>query len=202
MSRTGTAAAPRRSALPARGDCERVALYCEENVHRLLARAELDGRPAWALVMSNADRALPMLRQLAGQPPDGFVLWDYHVVALVADRRSGARVLDLDTTLGFPAPLRAWLKASFPARTTARLAPRFRLMPAADYLESLVSDRSHMRNADGSWKAPPPPWPAPGSGSGRPNTLLAWVDLEKPGPGLVVDAAELAEHGFASPSPA
>ncbi|MBP7095024.1 MAG: hypothetical protein KBC36_02920 [Spirochaetia bacterium] len=189
---------PRPRALPPLGVCERVAFYCEENVHRLLGRPELAGRPAWALVVSNADRVVPMLRQLAGQPPDGLVLWDYHVVALVADARSGARVLDLDAMLGFPLPLKAWLRSSFAPRTPPRLRPRFRLIPAEDYLAGLVSDRSHMLNADGSWKAPPPSWPAPGADSGRPNTLLDWVDLEKPGPGLVTDLRGLAAFPFSA----
>ena len=184
--------------LPPRGACERVAFYCEENVLRLLGRPELAGRPAWALVVSNRDRSVAMAGQLAGRPPDGLVVWDYHVAALVADPADGALVLDLDTTFGFPLPLKVWLAASFPPELEARLRPRFRLIPAADYLVLLVSDRSHMRNPDGSWKAPPPPWPAPGSGSGRPNTLMDWVDLEKAGPGLVTDAGGLAGYPFPS----
>ncbi|MBN1243382.1 MAG: hypothetical protein JXA15_11835 [Spirochaetales bacterium] len=201
MSRPGEPAVPRRRglrALPPRGACERAAFYCEENVHRLLGRPELEARRSWALLVSNASRSVAMAAQLAGPPPDGLVVWDYHVVALVSDGADEALVLDLDTTLRFPLPLKAWLAASFPLELEPRLRPRFRLFPAADYLAGLVSDRSHMRNGDGSWKAPPPPWPAPGSGAGLPGTLMDWVDLEKPGPGLVLDRAALAVRSFPS----
>ena len=33
---------------------------------------------------------------------------------------------------------------------------RFRLVPSEDFLDEFASDRSHMRDEDGSWMKPPP----------------------------------------------
>nr|XP_033933770.1 protein N-terminal glutamine amidohydrolase [Pseudochaenichthys georgianus] len=36
---------------------------------------------------------------------------------------------------------------------------KFRVVPAHSFLLNFASDRSHMKNSDGSWKMPPPPYP-------------------------------------------
>jgi hypothetical protein len=73
-------------------------------------------------------------------------------------------------------------------------APQFRLIAGLHYLEHFVSDRSHMRDADGNPLQPFPSWPALGVGDGRENTLFAWLDLSKPAPGDIVDLDGLAER--------
>ena len=179
-----------------RADFDYVAYYCEENVWRLLARRELAGLPAWALVISSPGRDFILRRQRAGRPVDGLVRWDYHVLALVDDRTEGLAVLDLDTDLPFPCPAARYVAETFPAGPRqARSVPYIRMIPAEDYLASLVSDRSHMRRPDGSWIAPPPPWPWPGSSlrPRRPNVLEDWTDMGLREPGKVLEVASLAE---------
>jgi hypothetical protein len=117
-----------------------------------------------------------MLRQRAGRGESAFVEWDYHVFAAVAGLEGRVLVLDLDTLLGYPCPLDSYSAGSFPRGAPSILEPRFLILRADRYLAELVSDRSHMRSADGSWLAPPPPWPAPGEGSGRPSVLMEWVE--------------------------
>jgi protein N-terminal glutamine amidohydrolase len=178
---------PSRSAAPPRYQ----AYYCEENVWHLAG--EVSGA-RWALVISNPERAVALWRQRAGRPPDGFVVWDYHV-ALLVQREPGSLggagwwVADLDTLAGSPLPLAAWLRETFrplPAEWE-RLSPRFRLVDAARYRAEFSSERSHMRRADGTWLQPPPPWPAidrPGAPS-----FLRWTVMGETGD----DSLSLAE---------
>ncbi len=166
--------------------------YCEENVWRLLSRPDLSRASAWAVIVSSAARHVVVMRQKAGRPLDGLIHWDYHVFALTLDAIRGLVALDMDSDVGFPAPFERYVAGSYPATVQAALEPRFRVMRAADYVAGLVSDRSHMRRADGSWLAPPPPWAYPGRGTGKPNVLMEWIDMSRRTPGTVYDAAGLA----------
>ena len=94
--------------------------FCEENVWHLCTddRVILDHEPIpvenrRVVFISNARRRVAMWKQRAGGSQS--VLWDYHVVLL-----AGGNVWDLDTTLGFPIPLDAWVRGSFHPRD-----PRF-----------------------------------------------------------------------------
>jgi protein N-terminal glutamine amidohydrolase len=156
--------------------------YCEENVWRLLAREELDGRRAWAVIVSSQSSHFVVLHQKAGRSWDGLVCWDYHVFAVVDDPDGPRLALDLDSDLPFPCPLARYLDESFPSTLPA---PCFRLVDAAWYVGSLASDRSHMRRPDGGYSAPPPSWPAPGGGMA--NNLLSWTDVTASAPGTVRD---------------
>lgn len=173
--------------LPPAASFDYAAFYCEENVLRLLASPALAGSRAWALLVSNRARKVAMSAQRAGRRPAGFVAWDYHVLALVED--SGFFALDLDSLLGFPVEIAAYLEGSFPAAADPAERPLFRLVPAETYRSEFSSDRSHMRAPDGSWLVPPPPWEAPGGG--RPANLLDWIDMGKPSPGRILDPAGL-----------
>jgi hypothetical protein len=75
---------------------------------------------------------------------------------LLADNQ----IHDLDTILLFPCPLSIYLQMSFPDGIPSDLGPQFRLIPAADYVETFASDRSHMLDEDGNYIHPPPTWPA------------------------------------------
>jgi hypothetical protein len=180
-----------------RGSFDYQAYYCEENVWRLLAREPIAGLPAWALVVSSPARDFALRRQRAGRPVDGFVRWDYHVLALVDDRTEGLFVLDLDTDLSFPCPASIYIEETFASapRRDPRSTPLVRMILAAEYLSHLVSDRSHMRRPDGSWIAPPPPWPWPGSDRQPPaaNVLERWTDMSRREPGRVLEIPEFAE---------
>lgn len=145
------------------------ACYCEENVLQLAralgCTAPPDGLalpPAYAVVVSNGSRACPVWHQRAG-PPEGPVVWDYHVVLLA---RAGAPgegwlVWDLDTTLPFPSPFDAYADAAFrPGEPLIdRYRQRFRVVPAHDYARVFASDRRHMRREGGGWSSPPPAYP-------------------------------------------
>jgi protein N-terminal glutamine amidohydrolase len=174
------------------------ALYCEENVWRLLSGASLEGAAAWAVIVSNAARSVLLLRQAAGRPVDGLVLWDYHVFAVLSDPIQGRLALDMDSDLPLPCPLASYLRETFPADVHRSAMPRFRVMEGGDYLADFVSDRSHMRRPDGSWLAPPPPWPAPGQGSGRPSVLMDWADMGRPSPGVLYDSFGMAAFAAGS----
>jgi hypothetical protein len=133
-----------------------------------------------------------MRRQRPGRDEDSFVLWDYHVAALVIGAEAAALVFDLDTRLSFPCPATDWLSLSFPADSGRFYPPLFRLVPAREYVANLASDRSHMRAPDGAWLAPPPPWEP--YGAGRPNNLHDWIDMDREGPGIVLDRGALARR--------
>ncbi len=154
-----------------------------------------DTRKAWGLFISNPGRSVAMGCQKTD--PDGIIVWDYHVVALVeSDARDGRdRILvcDSDSVLPFPCPLAMYLRRSFPVRIPSRLSPEFRLVEAQAYLASLVSDRSHMLDAAGNWLAPPPRWPAPGEGSGKSPNLMEFIDMRKPCPGRVLGLEEMTD---------
>lgn len=181
-----------------RADLEYQAYYCEENVWRLLARPELEQTASWAVIVSNALRDVVMLRQLSGRPLDGLVHWDYHVFAVIAEPVVGRLALDLDSELPFPCPLSRFLEDSFPAGVQRAYEPRFRVIRGDEYVAELVSDRSHMRAADGSWLAPPPPWPAPGAGSGRASDFMRWTDALARSPGALYDRARMAAFAAGS----
>lgn len=126
--------------------CKYTPFYCEENVWHLCE----DGAGT-VVVISSPSRATPLWKQRAAGDTEEPVFWDYHVI-LVRD----GRVFDLDTTLPFPCPLEEYVDETF--RLPA--AVRFRCFDAEDYRRGFGSDRSHMRDEHGHWRAPPPPWPA------------------------------------------
>ena len=139
--------------------------YCEENILRLCPSL---GSDALAVLVTNASRRIEMLRQRAGGPGAGAVLWDYHAFAMA--RRDRWLVWDFDTTLGFPVSASEYLRRSFASRPAE--APAFRVMPAAGYVREFRSDRSHMRRPDGTWAAPPPSWPPSAARGGLPLPIL------------------------------
>lgn len=163
--------------------------YCEENVWRLLAHPALDGHRAWAVIVSSEAGHFFALRQSAGRSADGLVCWDYHVFAVVEERDGRRWVLDFDSQLPFPCLLTDYLVETFGPLGAQPAPPLFRLMSATEYLANLASDRSHMRNPDGTYLAPPPPWPAP---SGNGNTLRSWLDVTVSSPGLLLDLESLS----------
>lgn len=129
--------------------------------------------------------------------PGRWAGWDYHVVGIVEQSDGRCWVWDLDTRLPFPCELELYLSASFPPPgvVDALYEPRIRLMSARDYVNSLVTDRSHMRDEGGGWLAPPPKWEPPGiarvvSGDATPN-LMAWADMSVSSPGRVLRVADI-----------
>lgn len=152
--------------------------YCEENIWQLCAQRSFDAERAWAVFISNPARTCALWSQRAARRPGEPVLWDYHVV-LLDTSEAEPRIWDLDTLIGTPAPFADWWQATFPFedRLPEQFQPRFRLIPADVYLAEFSSDRSHMRDEQGAWRAPPPEW-APIFDADRGMNLDRFIDLE------------------------
>ncbi len=150
--------------------------YCEENAWHA-ARAALESGepgPVEVVFVSSPGGACAVWQQRASEDPAAPILWDYHVIVRVA-----GEIRDPDCRLGERLPADAWLRASFPAggRVPARYRPWFRVVPARVFLEQFASDRRHMRDADGGYRAAPPPWPPIVAPSGVRHTLPAFLDF-------------------------
>jgi protein N-terminal glutamine amidohydrolase len=155
--------------------------FCEENVWHLAGDADLADKRRLVAFVSNPARACAVWSQRAARAPDEPVVWDYHVVLFVQD---GAwRAYDLDSRVPLGAPLSRWVDASFPRAVDAppELAPRFRVVDGDAYRRDFASDRSHMKDERGRWRAPPPPWPPIGDG----HRLDDFVDVVGAGPGEI-----------------
>lgn len=166
--------------------------YCEENIWLLAQRDELFAgvrREVVFIVGHRPGARVACWYQRAARPFEA-VAWDYHVV--LADLPGGAEtpeIWDLDTRLPCPCPASLWVQATFqdPARVPEQFHPLFSVAPAELYLRELATDRSHMRDPDGSYHRPPPPWDPPGAPR---MTLPAWVSPIG-GPGVVLDRVGL-----------
>jgi hypothetical protein len=165
----------------------RTPFFCEENVWLLCRDAPWVSR-LWAVVVTSPSGAVAMWSQRAAAADP--IVWDYHVVAVVEADDGGVFVVDSDCRDGPVLPLSAWLEASFRAGVRDDLLPRFRVMPAAVYVEALASDRSHMRDDAGAPIQPFPMWPPPHPD--RPPTLARLVDIDDDIAGVVVDVDGLA----------
>ncbi|MEO7330116.1 MAG: hypothetical protein ABI193_16195 [Minicystis sp.] len=162
--------------------------YCEENIWHLCQDAALAARPRLVTFVSNPSGGFVIWHQKASPRASTPIRWDYHVILLVAEPWE---IWDLDTTLGSPLPAGEYLRHSFPQAVPARVAPWFRLVPAAEFVASFASDRGHMRRADGRYHRPPPPWPAilP---EGRASNLEAFIDVTEDFLGTVVALGALS----------
>ncbi|XP_029942504.1 protein N-terminal glutamine amidohydrolase [Salarias fasciatus] len=147
-----------------REDCVYTSCYCEENVWKLceFIRSEktqsLDQLSA--VFISNDNRTVPLWKQKSGRTGQP-VIWDYHVVLLQTGSGSESLIYDLDSELPFPCSLDRYIHQAL--RSDRAIRPEYhrklRVVPADVFLSTFASDRSHMRNGDGSWKMPPPPYP-------------------------------------------
>ncbi|XP_069544096.1 protein N-terminal glutamine amidohydrolase [Brachyistius frenatus] len=149
---------------PSRENCNYTSCYCEENVWKLceFVRTERTAPLEQLLVVfiSNENRKVPLWKQKSGRG-DQPVIWDYHVVLLQAGLQSDSLVYDLDSELSFPCSLTLYGALGF--RSDRNIRPEYhrklRVVPADSFLLNFASDRSHMKNSDGSWRMPPPPYP-------------------------------------------
>jgi hypothetical protein len=165
--------------------------YCEENIWHLSQVPTLSNSDKKVVFISNEKRSCPLWKQRAGSGEDNFVVWDYHVILL--HKEGSWHVWDLDTTLGLPMDFLAYVDATFrmSTRDLDEYAPQFRVIDAKAYASLLSSDRSHMRNANGTWKATPPVWPLI-KGAGDSN-LMQLIDMARPATGTVMSFAEFVK---------
>lgn len=156
--------------------------YCEENIWHLAADPRVGEGPRHVLLISNGGQRVALWGQRSGaEESGGLVVWDYHVI-LTCGTGPDAVVWDLDTTLGAPVPLGAYLAESFRGAPEPFL-PMFRVVPADVFRDRFASDRRHMRDDDGAFIRPAPSWAPIGSG----HTLEMWLDFECNEPGKVLD---------------
>lgn len=155
--------------------------FCEENVWHLAGDVDVADKRRLVVFVSNPARTCAVWAQRAAPARDAPVVWDYHVVLFVDD--GGWRAWDLDSHVPLGAPLATWVDASFPPGIDVQdaLAPLFRVVDADVFRREFASDRSHMKDARGRWRKPPPPWPPIGAG----HRLDDFVDVERAGHGEV-----------------
>ncbi|MBN3306083.1 protein N-terminal glutamine amidohydrolase isoform X2 [Amia ocellicauda] len=115
----------------------------------------------YAIFISNDRRMVPIWKQKSS-PGDKPVIWDYHVILLhECNKEQKSFIYDLDTVLPFPCPFDQYAREAL--QSDDFINPTFRrklrVIPADAYLKSFASDRSHMRDASGAWRMPPPPYP-------------------------------------------
>jgi hypothetical protein len=161
--------------------------WCEENVWHLCADPRVRAGAAEVAIVTNADRKVALFHQRASPRSDGLVVWDYHVLLFAQDQSQDRfwRAWDLDSTLGWPVRALDYLERTFPPSLDPTLAPRFRVLAAADYRLRFGSDRRHMRSPGGGWLESPPPWPAIGATHELPHLLdtddctsAPWLDID------------------------
>eukprot|EP00795_Rhopilema_esculentum_P003738 gene3738-15013_t len=128
--------------------CVYTSCYCEENVWKLCERIrdeQIDQLSEYyAVFISNATRQ------------------DYHVILVRKCPDGESYVYDLDCILAFPCHLSDY--ASQVLRSNKGLKKqfhrKFRVVPAAVFLNTFASDRSHMKKPNGEWIQEPPDYPA------------------------------------------
>lgn len=161
--------------------------YCEENIWHLAQHDALAQYDRWIIFIANHRRACAFWCQRGAPDPQAPVVWDYHVV--LAARIDGTTwIFDFDSTLDFPVAARSYLDHTFPvaARIPPPFTPLFRVIPADQFVARFASDRSHMREANGSFIKPPPPWPEIHTAQEQMN-LDRFIDMRAEFIGAVLD---------------
>ncbi|KAG7458010.1 hypothetical protein MATL_G00233230 [Megalops atlanticus] len=149
---------------PSRRECVYTSCYCEENIWKLCEHIKIHKEDSidhiYAVFISNEKRMVPIWRQKSSRG-DEPVIWDYHVILLHKSQSEQIYIYDLDTVLPFPCPFDVYIREAF--RSEEYIKPafwrKFRVIAADVYLKNFASDRSHMKDASGAWRMPPPPYP-------------------------------------------
>ncbi|XP_072021014.1 protein N-terminal glutamine amidohydrolase-like [Amphiura filiformis] len=154
-----------RESLPLISDanqCVYTSCYCEENIWKLCEHISTT-RPeelchCYAAFISNDQRMVPLWMQKARRAPDQPVIWDYHVLFIHKPTEGSPQVYDLDTVLPLPTSFSTYMSEAIQEEYSIRpeFHRKFRVIPAEVFLAHFASDRSHMRNEDGTWMQPPP----------------------------------------------
>lgn len=149
--------------------------YCEENIYALASHHP----DSFVVFISSEARAVPFWRNklhISEENPEGFIVWDYHVILVDKDR-----VWDFDSAVEFPCSLGQYLQSVL--RTHLRQPEQrqyqrlYRVIKAADYRKEFASDRTHMLNEEGKYNSPVPSYPAIKSKSGEVMNLDKLITL-------------------------
>ncbi|GIY44912.1 protein N-terminal glutamine amidohydrolase [Caerostris darwini] len=152
--------------IPSIDECCYTSCYCEENVWKICEYVKNKQSSqislCYAVFISNRNQSVPLWCQKSGTDENKLAVWDYHVIFIYnASNDKGTLVFDLDSILPFPVPLEKYAPLTFQMDTYLQPIYHryFRVIPAEEFLQTFASDRSRMRNPDGSWKKEPPPYP-------------------------------------------
>uniref|UniRef100_A0A8R1TU96 Tyrosine--tRNA ligase n=1 Tax=Onchocerca volvulus TaxID=6282 RepID=A0A8R1TU96_ONCVO len=150
-------------------DCDYTPMYWYEhfsweNIWKLCKKvsASLEELNCCSVVfISNENRMVPLWKQHAAAVGRDYVIWDYHVILLYS-KLGSVLIYDFDTTLTFPCDAQIyWIETFRPElNLDANYRRYFRIISSSDYLQHFSSDRSHMLETYGNYKAPLPSWPA------------------------------------------
>ena len=162
--------------VPPQSQFKYCARYCEENIWHIAQDGAFADCERVVAIISNAEAACLFWDQRMCEAPDYPVWWDYHVILFV--KEGDWRVYDLDTALPFPVAASTYLRQTFrfQDRMPEVIRPRFLLLEGDAYVRSFSSDRSHMRDGDGAWYAPPPAWPP--IVQGRPEGFPTFIERQ------------------------
>lgn len=174
--------------------------WCEENIYLLakhFVEAEADFADNWdayVLFISNQNKTIAVCQAKGCQNPDLVpghfaVIWDYHVVLVLAskDAPKTSYVYDFDSRLPMGCEFIEYINGTYPRELILKPSFQswFRVVPLEQFLDCFASDRSHMLrpNPDGEgtvYVAPPPVYPCiKGSLSTSSNNLFAcYVDMD------------------------
>ncbi|XP_013775049.1 protein N-terminal glutamine amidohydrolase-like [Limulus polyphemus] len=154
----------KKLSIPEAHECIYTPCYCEENVWKLcefVAKEQPELiKYCYVVFISNENQRVPLWNQRAGNA-DNLTVWDYHVILIHTPPDQGpALVYDLDSTLPFPVDFTKYgcqtLKSDFLLKP--EFHRKFRVIPGEIFLNKFTSDRSRMRNPDGTWIKKPPPY--------------------------------------------
>ncbi|KAM7538050.1 hypothetical protein Aperf_G00000069315 [Anoplocephala perfoliata] len=144
--------------------CVYTSQYCEENVYKFIEHVKRadPSIEVYVVFISNHSKKVALFFQKSGYSPDGVVVWDYHVIAVLRPQsKSRFQVYDLDTTLEFPCDMSRYWALAIRSNSSFKDSYKrfFRVVDGDMFLRHFASDRSHMRTSSG-WIAPPPNYEA------------------------------------------
>lgn len=147
--------------------------YCEENIYKL---AQKEPSITHAVFITNASKSVPFFNSILKD----LVIWDYHVIALDV---VNSLIYDLDSRVDYPTSATNYFQTVL--QIDRELSPQFermyRCVPTKDFLDVFSSDRSHMKNLDGTFKSTPPKYPCIQNGD-IPFNLDRYIDVKEMDP--------------------
>ncbi|KAG8183591.1 hypothetical protein JTE90_025146 [Oedothorax gibbosus] len=190
--------------IPPREECMHTKYYCEENVWKLCEYVQKNQfqklHQCYAIFISNENKTIPLWCQKSGNA-ESLCIWDYHVIFVYHSADASRTVVyddyhvifvyhsadasrtvvyDVDCSLPFPVHIRTYIELAI--RQEFQFQPcykrLFRVIPAPEYLLKFASDRSMMKNEDGSWIKAPPPYPCITTTEST-NNIKDFISMEK-----------------------